>query len=184
MLLVQYAYMASINFGNAAIATLLQYIAPVYIIIWYVIRRKERFKLFDLIAIVLTLSGTFLLLTNGSFSKLVVSTPSVIWGIISGLALAFYTLYATQLLTRFPSILVVGWAMLISGIVMNFKAPIWDFDWSHLTGSTVLYLTFGIIAGTAIAFFFFIESLNYLSAKETTLFGTIEPVMAILASAL
>ena len=184
MLLVQYAYMASINFGNAAIATLLQYIAPVYIIIWYVIRRKERFKLFDLIAIVLTLSGTFLLLTNGSFSKLVVSTPSVIWGIISGLALAFYTLYATQLLTRFPSILVVGWAMLISGIVMNFKAPIWQFDWSHLTESTVLYLTFGVIAGTAIAFFFFIESLNYLSAKETTLFGTIEPVMAILASAL
>lgn len=184
MLLVQYAYMASINFGNAAIATLLQYIAPVYIIIWYVIRRKERFKLFDLIAIVLTLSGTFLLLTNGSFSKLVVSTPSVIWGIISGLALAFYTLYATQLLTRFPSILVVGWAMLISGIVMNFKAPIWQFDWPHLTVSTVLYLTFGIIAGTAIAFFFFIESLNYLSAKETTLFGTIEPVMAILASAL
>ncbi|MBA1352921.1 EamA family transporter [Staphylococcus cohnii] len=184
MLLVQYAYMVSINFGNAAIATLLQYIAPVYIIIWYVIRRKERFKLFDLIAIVLTLSGTFLLLTNGSFSKLVVSTPSVIWGIISGLALAFYTLYATQLLTRFPSILVVGWAMLISGIVMNFKAPIWQFDWSNLTGSTALYLTFGIIAGTAIAFFFFIESLNYLSAKETTLFGTIEPVMAILASAL
>ena len=45
MLLVQYAYMASINFGNTAIATLLQYIAPVYIIIWYVIRRKERFKL-------------------------------------------------------------------------------------------------------------------------------------------
>src|SRR5699024_12189792 len=74
--------------------------------------------------------------------------------------------------------------MLISGIVMNFKAPIWQFDWSHLTGSTALYLTFGIIAGTAIAFFFFIESLNYLSAKETTLFGTIEPVMAILASAL
>lgn len=183
MLLVQYAYMASINFGNAAVATLLQYIAPVYIIIWYVIRRKERFKPFDLVAIILTLSGTFLLLTNGSFSKLVVSTPSVIWGIISGLALAFYTLYATQLLTRFPSILVVGWAKLISGIVMNFKAPIWQFDRSHLTGSTALYLTFGIVAGTAIAFFFFIESLNYLSAKETTLFGTIEPVMAILASA-
>src|SRR5699024_9048624 len=34
MLLVQYSYMASIDYGNAAIATLLQYIAPVYIIIW------------------------------------------------------------------------------------------------------------------------------------------------------
>ncbi|PTI35299.1 EamA family transporter, partial [Staphylococcus succinus] len=72
MLLVQYSYMASINYGNAAVATLLQYIAPVYIIIWYILKRKEAFKLFDLIAIVLTLSGTFLLLTNGSFSRLVV----------------------------------------------------------------------------------------------------------------
>lgn len=48
----------------------------------------------------------------------------------------------------------------------------------------ILYLAFGIILGTAMAFFFFIKSLNYLSAKETTLFGTIEPVMAIVASAL
>ncbi|WP_336878530.1 DMT family transporter [Staphylococcus nepalensis] len=183
MLLVQYAYMASINYGNAAIATLLQYIAPVYIIIWYVIRRKERFQAFDFIAIMLTLSGTFLLLTNGSFSALVVPMPSTVWGIISGLALAFYTLYATRLLTTFPSILVVGWAMLISGIMMNFKAPVWQFEWSALTVSTSLYLTFGIIAGTAIAFFFFVNSLNYLTAKETTLFGTIEPVMAIVASA-
>lgn len=184
MLLVQYAYMASINYGNAAVATLLQYIAPVYIILWYIIRRKEKFKLFDLIAIILTLSGTFLLLTNGSFSKLLVSPPSVIWGIISGLALTFYTIYAAQLLARFQSILVVGWAMLISGVLMNFKAPIWHFDFSALTISTTAYLIFGIIGGTAIAFFFFIKSLTYLTAKETTLYGTIEPVMAIVASAL
>ena len=44
MLLVQYSYMASIDYGNAAIATLLQYIAPVYIIIWYVLRGQDRIK--------------------------------------------------------------------------------------------------------------------------------------------
>lgn len=101
MLIVQYSYMASINYGNAAVATLLQYIAPVYIILWYVIRGKETFK----------------------------------W-----------------------------------------------FDFTTLDVPTSLYLVFGIIAGTAIAFLFFIKSLNYLTAKETTLFGTIEPVMAIISS--
>lgn len=74
--------------------------------------------------------------------------------------------------------------MLISGILMNFKAPIWQFTMSQIDISVILYLAFGIILGTAMAFFFFIKSLNYLSAKETTLFGTIEPVMAIVASAL
>lgn len=184
MLLVQYAYMASINYGNAAIATLLQYIAPVYIILWFIIRKKETFKLFDVIAILLTLTGTFLLLANGSLDSLMVSSSSMIWGIISGLSLAFYTIYASNLLSKFPAILVVGWAMLISGILMNFKAPIWQFTMSQIDISVILYLAFGIILGTAMAFFFFIKSLNYLSAKETTLFGTIEPVMAIVASAL
>lgn len=184
MLLVQYAYMASINYGNAAIATLLQYIAPVYIILWFIILKKETFKLFDVIAILLTLTGTFLLLTNGSLGSLMVSSSSMIWGIISGLSLAFYTIYASNLLSKFPAILIVGWAMLISGILMNFKAPIWQFTISQIDISVILYLAFGIILGTAMAFFFFIKSLNYLSAKETTLFGTIEPVMAIVASAL
>ncbi|MDW4581867.1 DMT family transporter [Staphylococcus saprophyticus] len=184
MLLVQYAYMASINYGNAAIATLLQYIAPVYIILWFIILKKETFKLFDVIAILLTLTGTFLLLTNGSLDSLMVSSSSMIWGIISGLSLAFYTIYASNLLSKFPAILVVGWEMLISGILMNFKAPIWQFTISQIDISVILYLAFGIILGTAMAFFFFIKSLNYLSAKETTLFGTIEPVMAIVASAL
>lgn len=184
MLLVQYAYMASIIYGNAAIATLLQYIAPVYIILWFIIRKKETFKLFDVIAILLTLTGTFLLLTNGSLGSLMVSSSSMIWGIISGLSLAFYTIYASNLLSKFPAILVVGWEMLISGILMNFKAPIWQFTISQIDISVILYLAFGIILGTAMAFFFFIKSLNYLSAKETTLFGTIEPVMAIVASAL
>ncbi len=42
MLVVQYAYMASINTGNAAIATLLQYIAPV--LYYYLVCHKRRCK--------------------------------------------------------------------------------------------------------------------------------------------
>ena len=85
MLIVQYAYMSSINTGNA-VATLLQYIAPVYIILWFVFRGKERLKIFDVLAMILTLVGTFLLLTNGSVSKLVVAPSSLFWGILAGLA--------------------------------------------------------------------------------------------------
>lgn len=92
--------MASIATGNVAVATLLQYIAPVYIIIWFVIRGLDVFRPFDILAIAMTLIGTFLLLTNGSISHLVVSPTSLFWGIISGLALAFYTIYATGLLEK------------------------------------------------------------------------------------
>lgn len=182
MLLVQYSYMASIEAGNAAIATLLQYLAPMYIIIWLVIRKIKRLKLSDSFAILITVTGTLLLLTNGSLDTLSVSRASVIWGIISGISLAFYTLYANRLLNDYSSMTVVGWAMLISGIFMNFLHPVWDVSVSDWTMSTVIVLLFGIICGTTLAFWMFISSLEYLEARETTLFGTVEPLTAVLSS--
>lgn len=184
MLLVQYSYMASIHEGNAAVATLLQYLAPVYIILWLLLRRKQSFQWFDLIAIGLTIVGILLLLTNGSFSQLTVPGSAILWGIISGLSLAFYTLYARRLTARYSSIVVVGWAMLIAGVTMSFIHPIWAVDVSSWSFSTSIILFFTIVFGTALAFWFIIKSLDYLQAKETTLLGTLEPLTAVVSSVL
>ena len=43
MLAVQYTYMASIKEGNAAVATWLQYLAPVMIIVWGAVRGQAKF---------------------------------------------------------------------------------------------------------------------------------------------
>ena len=55
----------------------------------FVIRGVAKLTLFDVLAIIMTLLGTFLLLTNGSFSNLVVNPASLFWGILAGVALAF-----------------------------------------------------------------------------------------------
>lgn len=182
MLLVQYSYMASIEAGNAAVATLLQYLAPIYIIIWMIIRGHERLQMSDVVAIFLTIVGTLLLLTNGSFEGLSVSGVALLWGIASGLSLAFYTLYARRLLDVYSSVTVVGWAMLIAGVCMNLVHPVWQVDMQDWTLMTVIVLGFTIIFGTTLAFWMFIKSLEYLEAKETTLLGTVEPLMAVLSS--
>ncbi|MBM7645932.1 drug/metabolite transporter (DMT)-like permease [Scopulibacillus daqui] len=70
MLAVQYTYMASIHYGNAAVATLLQYLAPVMIILYLLARRQTVPTRNDFISVILALVGCFLLLTNGSFSQL------------------------------------------------------------------------------------------------------------------
>lgn len=74
--------------------------------------------------------------------------------------------------------------MIISGCAMSFKHLIWDVSFSNMSASTIIYVIFGIIAGTAFAFYLFIDSLKYLLPKETTLLGTIEPVIAVVTSAL
>ena len=182
MLAVQYTYMASIKHGNAAVATLLQYLAPVMIIVYLILRKQTVFTRKDLLTVSLSLIGVFFLLTNGSISQLTVPTLAIIWGVLSGVALAFYTLYAIPLLKQYDSLVIVGWAMMIGGFALSFIHPPWQIDLQSLTLEAYIYLFFVIIFGTMIAFWFYIESLHYLSPKESSLLGSIEPLAAVLTT--
>lgn len=108
--------------------------------------------------------------------------PAIVWGLLSGASLAFYTLYAIPLLKQFDSLVVVGWGMVLAGTAMSFVQPPWDVDVSLLKGSTLVYLVIVIIFGTMLAFWFYIESLQSLTAKETSLLGNIEPLTAVIAT--
>ncbi|UGB30250.1 EamA family transporter [Metabacillus sp. B2-18] len=182
MLAVQYTYMASIKYGNAAVATLLQYLAPVMIIIYYIFRKQTVLTKQDTTTVFLALIGSFFLLTNGSFSQLSVPPLAVIWGILSGLALAFYTLYAVPLLKKFDTLVIVGWAMIIGGLALSIIHPPWKIELATLPFEAYLYFLFVIIFGTMFAFWFYIESLQSLSPKETSLLGSIEPLAAVITT--
>ena len=144
MLALQYTYMTSIKYGNAAVATLLQYLAPVMIIIYLILRKQTILTRQDLLTVMLALGGCFFLLTNGSISGLSVPTPAIVWGVLSGLALAFYTLYAVPLLAQYDSLVIVGWAMIIGGFALSFIHPPWQMDFTNLTAEAYLYLVFVI----------------------------------------
>jgi drug/metabolite transporter (DMT)-like permease len=182
MLAVQYTYMASIEHGNAAVATLLQYLAPVMIIVYLVFRKQTVLTRTDLMTVSLALAGCYFLLTNGSAAQLSVPKPAIVWGVLSGVALAFYTLYAIPLLKQFDSLVIVGWAMIIGGTALGFIHPPWKMDFESVTLEGYLYLTFVIIFGTMIAFWFYIESLQSLLPKESSLLGSIEPLAAVLTT--
>lgn len=182
MLSVQYTYMASIQSGNAAVATLLQCLAPIMIIIYLILRKHLVITQKDLVTICLALVGCFFLLTNGSISQLSVPKISIVWGLLSGIALAFYTLYAIPLLKKYDSLVIVGWAMIIGGFGLSFIHPPWQSDFKNWTLETYLYLIFVILFGTMIAFWFYIESLQSLSPKETSLLGSLEPLAAIVTT--
>ncbi|WP_053363325.1 EamA family transporter [Bacillus sp. FJAT-27251] len=182
MLAVQYTYMASIQHGNAAVATLLQYTAPAMIIVYLIIRRQTEPTRRDFLTISLALAGCFFLLTNGSLAQLSVPAPAIVWGILSGVALAFYTLYAIPLLKKFDSLVIVGWAMVIGGIALSFVHPPWQMDFPALTLEGYACLFFVIVFGTMIAFWFYIESLQSLLPKESSLLGSIEPLAAVLTT--
>ncbi|HEK9102479.1 EamA family transporter [Bacillus pfraonensis] len=190
MLAVQYTYFASIKEGNAAVATLLQYLAPIFITVYLIFKWNIRPTKIDFISIALSLIGTFFLLTNGSIDNLAVSTPAIIWGILSGLSLAFYSLYSKELLEKWSSSVIVGWSMIIGGIgvtTLHFLSTnefILLSGMKYLQPNNLFLIVFVVIFGTLIAFYLYLDSIRYLTPKETTLFGCTEPLAAIISSIL
>jgi drug/metabolite transporter (DMT)-like permease len=177
MLGVQYTYFAAIEHGNAATATVLQYLAPVLIALYLCIRVRSLPVKHEVIAIIFALCGTFLLVTKGNIQNLAISGPAFAWGILSAFALAFYTLYPSRILSKWGTILTVGWGMLIGGIGFSFIHPPWKFEgnWSLPSFTAVVFV---VIFGTLLAFLFYMESMKYIKASEASLLACAEPLSA------
>jgi drug/metabolite transporter (DMT)-like permease len=181
MLGVQYTYFAAIEASNAATATILQYLGPVVILIYLVCRAKRLPTSNELMVITLALTGTFLLVTNGTINSLSLSGWGLFWGISSAVALAFYTLQPSQLIKKWGTMLVVGWGMFIGGIGFSFVHAPWDIHVSW-TFTSVMATIFIIIFGTLIPFYCYLESLRYLSASEASVLSCAEPLSAAILS--
>jgi drug/metabolite transporter (DMT)-like permease len=130
-----------------------------------------------LAAVFLALAGAFLLVTDGNLHSFSVSPLAVFWGLISALTVAFYSLYPQSLLQKYGSANIVGWAMLIGGIVMSFITPPWDFRGHGSFGAWWL-VAFVVLFGTLIAFYVYIASLKYISPSEASLLSCGEPLSA------
>ncbi|MED4782595.1 DMT family transporter [Brevibacillus choshinensis] len=179
---VQYTYFASIEIGNAATATLLQYLGPVFLTVYVVVRHRQLPSSAQMLALMLALIGTFLLITNGRPDKLSISAGAVVWGLASALALAFYTLYPKSLLHRWGSTVVLGWAMLIGGIGLCILTRPWQaiaIDWEI---TSVLGVAFLVLFGTLIAFYLYVDSLRFIKPAETSLLASAEPLSAVVAT--
>ncbi|MDT3994011.1 DMT family transporter, partial [Mammaliicoccus fleurettii] len=184
MLGVQYTFMATIDKGNVAIATLLQFLAPVVILLYLLITRKSKFRWADIIIIVFSLFGTSLLLTNGDYSTLSVPPNAIVWGLLTACAAAFYTVYAVKLFLNWPSLVVIGWSMFIGGIALSLINLDFSFPWHLLDLRGAIYFAFVITFGTMFAFWMYLESVKYISPQTTALFGVLEPVTAVISSVL
>ena len=181
MLGVQYTYFAAIKYGNAATATILQYMSPVIITCYLAIQTKRIPNLKETMAIILAMSGTFLIITKGNVHSISISNLALFWGIASAFAAAFYTLQPRSLLIKWGSVLVVGWGMLIGGAAFSFIHQPWDCngEWSV---TSVLAIIFVVLFGTLIAFTCFLESLKYIKPTESSILSSAEPLSAALLS--
>ena len=177
MLGVQYSYFAAIKYGNAATATILQYLSPVIITCYLAVINKKLPSLKQTIAVIFAVFGTVLIVTKGNFGTLSIGTLALFWGLMSALTAAFYTLQPQQLLRQWGSLTVVGWGMLIGGIAFAMIGQPWS-GTGIWDSESLLAISIVVVFGTLVAFTCYLESLKYISPTETSILSSAEPLSA------
>lgn len=178
---VQLTYFVTIDKSNAPTATILQYTFPVLIVIWLALRNRKLPAAKEWIAVVCALVGIFLLVTHGNPGTLNITPEALTWGLISAVAMAFYTLFPGKLMSRWSSPVVVGWGMLIGAFVLNLYHPFWEFtgtmDW--VTIGMTLYIA---VFATCISFYLYLVSVTMIGGTYASLFACIEPLASAVFS--
>ena len=179
----QYTYFSAIGASNAGTATVLQYTGPVLILVFMSLRSRRLPRPAEVLAIVLALTGTFLLATHGNPGTMVLSGKALFWGMLSAVALAVYTVQPGRLLETYGSAVVTAWGMLIGGTMLMAAFRPFAMEVA-LDAQAVAAMIVIILVGTVAAFSAYMEGVRCVGPKKGSLYASIEPVSAAVFSAL
>ncbi len=183
MMLCQLTYFSAVQYSNAGTATVLQTLAPVFILLFYCLRYRRRPRRMELIAIAGALLGTFLLATHGQLNGLAITPQGLFFGLGAAVGAALYTLLSAVLLNKgYSTWTVVGLGMFFSGLLLAAIVRPWSMG--VVWDSEMVWMFVGIvIIGTALAFSLFLAGASIVGPLKASLLGSVEPLTAILLSA-
>lgn len=172
----QLSFFLTISYSNVATAAALQFLNPLFTIIYCSIRCRCLPSRTETLTIILSVLGTFLLVTNGNFSSLVLSPLALFWGLLSAIGAVFYSVLPQRLLDNYDATIVVGWGMLLGSLpllpfVCLIALPV-------ISGPIIMNIIFVVLAGTLLASLSYIKSLAFLPAATTQMLGSFEPLTA------
>lgn len=181
LMFCQYTYFVAIKLSNAAIATVLQYTAPAFIIILVSLKAKKIPQKIEILALFLAMLGVVFLATHGKFS-LSLPTNALVFGLISALCIVIYSIAPIPLNKAYGTATTLSLGLIIGGIVASlFTENLWNFEAINDTQSR--FALFGVIFfGTIIAFSFYMLGLNLIGPSRASLIASVEPISAAIFS--
>ncbi|MCX2682970.1 DMT family transporter [Campylobacter sp. MIT 21-1685] len=177
LLLTQYSYFKAISYTDAGTATMIQYSAPLFIMLFLCFKEKKFPKRDEIIALFLIFVVLFFLASGGDFKSLNVNFLGLVWGIIAAFGIVFYSLSARTLFQKYGLFCVMGFASLISSLFLFILLGPKLFEYQFSFDS---FLAMGgiIFIGTIMAFCLYLKGLEYIGAVKASMIACIEPVAA------
>lgn len=186
---VQAFYFVAIERMYVGVALLIEFTAPIWILLFLKFVLKKNVPVSLWYAILLSFSG--LLMITQIWNGLSLDRIGLIAAFIDALALAGYFLIGDRLGKTKSSAAITTWGFGVASAMLLFVLPVWNYPTEVFTKDMELLGRFNdftlpgwvlilwiVVMGTIAPYLFVVSGLKLLSAANASVFGMIEPVIA------
>ena len=178
----QLTYYLAIRYSNAGIAAALQQTAPVFVLVYVIIKEKRKPTTAELITFPLVLLGSWIIATHGDIKALAIHPLALTFGMITASTCALYITLPSSLIRRYGTFETVGWGLFLGGCFLAPFCRLWEFP-SMWDGQIIAGMAFIILPGAALAFALYLYGTSIVGPVRGGVYNLFEPVVAAIASA-
>ncbi len=188
-----YFYYFAIEKTTVATAIVLQYVAPVWVLLYMLARRRQRPTAMRVSGVVLAVVGCAFavgeIAARNSFPWLAISGVrfnklGVIAAELAAITFAFYNVYGQHLVKVYRRWTVLVYSLLGAAVFWIVINPPWKIAAQHYSSGQWLFMLVFSITSMLIPFSLYFTGLQYLDPTRAIVTACLEPVWAILLTAI
>lgn len=182
-----YFYYVAIQRINVAVAIIVQYTAPVWVLLYVVIRGQQKLTWQKVLAVAMAVMGIALvigLIGSGSISAFRIDAYGIIAALLASFSFAFYNVGGHRILARYDRWRVLIWTLAAASTFWLVVNPPWKIVSAHYAPAQWLFLFVFSMISVLGAFSLYFLGLQYLEPTSAIIASCLEPVFSILLAAL
>jgi drug/metabolite transporter (DMT)-like permease len=178
-----YLYYLAIKRTNVATAIILQYTAPVLVLLYMVARGLQKATAQRVAAVLLSVLGSALAI--GVVGRgLRLDAVGVMAALLAAVSFAFYNIAGHRILARYDRWIVLLYTTFSAGAFWLIVNPPWRLVAAHYSGAQWAFLAVFALISVLAPFSFYFAGLQHLEPTRAIVASCLEPVLSILLAAL
>ena len=181
-----YFYYVAIQKTSVAIAIIVQYTAPVWVLLYVVARGQQKLSLQKVVAVAVAITGIALtigMVGGKSASALRLDSYGFIAALLASFSFAFYNVGGHRILARYDRWRVLVWTLLSASVFWLFVNPPWKIAAVHYALSQWTFLLVFSMISVLGPFSLYFLGLQHLEPTRAIIASCLEPVFSILLAA-
>ena len=182
-----YFYYVAIQRTSVAIAIVLQYTAPVWVLLYVVARGQQRLTLQKVAAVGVAIPGIALtigIVGGKSAVPLHLDSYGLIAAVLASFSFAFYNLAGHRVLARYDRWRVLVWTLISAAVFWLIANPPWRVVAAHYTLAQWAFLLVFSMISVLGSFSLYFLGLQHLEPTRAVIVSCLEPVFSMLLAAM